>query len=75
MLNNEPKDTPMKTLWKCEECGSYDLQVTAWVSMNEGKVLDQEPPMDDIWCPECECETTAVSWALPHRQNDQEERG
>ena len=39
--------------WKCRDCGSTELQVTAWITLNEGTVVDDEPPTTQMWCPDC----------------------
>ena len=41
-------------LYACIECGCIDVQGTAWVELNKNEMLPDEPPNDDIWCPNCE---------------------
>jgi len=48
----------MKT-WMCHICGSRDLQVTAWITMNGEKIVNSDPPTDQIWCPVCDAEVGA----------------
>lgn len=47
------------TIWACDECGSTDLQATAWIELNSGKVMGDEPPTDQVWCQKCDQE---CSW-------------
>lgn len=54
-----PKSTELGV---CAECGCADIEVTAWVSLNTGEVVDGgDGPTDQVWCPECEAETS-VEW-------------
>jgi len=39
--------------WCCAECGSTNVQVSAWVDANTGKVLDGEGPASRPWCEDC----------------------
>lgn len=41
-------------LFACIECGCIDVQGTAWVDLNANEMLPDDPPDDDIWCPNCE---------------------
>lgn len=48
--------------WYCPECGSTELQGTAWVWLNDGaghkadENTNDEPPSDAVYCTECEDE-------------------
>jgi hypothetical protein len=41
-------------MYACAECGCVDVQGTAWVKLNGDKLVDDEPPTLDYWCPACE---------------------
>ena len=49
--------TDIKRVYCCPECGDLDIQCTAWVEMNNWEVVNDEGPMDGVYCPSCE-ETT-----------------
>jgi hypothetical protein len=49
-LLTRPKDAPC--VYVCEECGSDDIQVPAWVSANTDEVFDSYG--EDTWCPHCQ---------------------
>lgn len=38
----------------CRNCGCVDIQGTAWVEMNSNRLVSDEGPSNDIWCPGCE---------------------
>lgn len=42
-----------ETIWVCADCGSPDVQVTAWVTANGNKVLPDDSPNDWTYCPRC----------------------
>jgi len=45
-----------ETVYACEECGNTDLHCTAWIEVNTDKLTDDEPPTDQVWCRQCDCE-------------------
>ena len=53
----------------CPECGCTDVQETAWVEINSGKVMDDEGPTEQAFCPQCE----AGGFANEMRTRDLEE--
>ena len=55
----EPKGFP-PALYTCTECGSTELRVTAWVTLNGDRILADEPPTDQVWCNNCETDQAAV---------------
>lgn len=38
----------------CTECGSPDLEVSAWVHVNTDTISASEGPLDTYYCPVCE---------------------
>jgi len=51
----------MTTRYVCNECGSSDIQITAWITMNGGKLVGSDAPTDQVWCPKCDKEVEYVS--------------
>ena len=47
----------MIKLWLCDECGSPDAEVSAWIHANSGEVSDADGPASAPFCPVCACET------------------
>lgn len=47
-------------LFCCPECKCTDIQVTAWVEANGGKDAGGDPPLDDVWCPQCDCDVRTL---------------
>ena len=45
----EPKD-----VWTCDECGSQNVQGTAWIHLNSNTIVQGDPPDDDYWCEDCD---------------------
>ena len=48
----------------CDECGSPEVQASAWVIVNTDEDTGDEGPTDRVWCPTCECDdarTTELS--------------
>jgi hypothetical protein len=44
-----------RRLFFCEECGSPDIEVSAWVHLNEWRIVDGEGPSTlPVYCPDCE---------------------
>lgn len=41
-------------VYVCTECGSTDVQGTAWIVLNNDEPTNDEPPDADNWCPVCE---------------------
>lgn len=44
-------------LYLCPDCGSPEIQGTAWVTLSTDELLGNDPPTDDYWCPQCEDKT------------------
>ena len=44
----------------CGECGSADIQATAWIHVNTGEVVNDEGPTDQLWCPDCEADCSTL---------------
>lgn len=42
-----------RTIWRCRECDSDQIEELVWVKMNTQKPSSEGP--GDYWCPEC-CE-------------------
>lgn len=40
--------------WICDECGSQNVQGTAWVHLNSNTIVQGDPPDDDYWCEDCD---------------------
>ena len=43
-----------KYVYKCQECGSENIQVKMWVNPNTNEVVDDECAEELCWCEECE---------------------
>lgn len=43
--------------WACQECGSTDVQETAWIWINTGENTGGDGPFDHCWCDQCEMNT------------------
>lgn len=56
---------PIKILNACMECGSKDLQVTAWLEMNTGEDTGGDPPTDQCFCTKCDDETRVEEHEVP----------
>ncbi len=46
-----------KTYYCCPECGCTDIQMSAWVYCNTLVNTQDEGPLDELYCPQCEHET------------------
>lgn len=46
--------------WQCVECGSRDIQATAWITLNDETVVPGEGPTDQVWCPVCEIDCADI---------------
>jgi len=42
------------TIYFCDDCGSPNVQMSAWVEVNSGAVVDGEGPCSDAFCPACD---------------------
>jgi len=42
------------TIWHCQECGSPDLEISAWININTNEIVDSEGPLSTAWCPSCQ---------------------
>lgn len=43
-----------KYFYHCETCGNPDIQVSAWVHLNDWTICDNEGPLDTAWCEACQ---------------------
>lgn len=41
-------------VYRCPVCGCGDVQGTAWIVLNTGRLADGDPPSEDIYCPKCD---------------------
>lgn len=41
-------------LMACPECGCTDVQTSAWIEVNGESVVNDEGPLDTVFCPQCE---------------------
>lgn len=41
-------------LYACPTCGCTDVQYTCWVEANYERIINDEPPTDYAYCPQCE---------------------
>ena len=41
-------------LQACPDCGCTDIQTSAWVEVNGCSVINDEGPLDTVWCPQCD---------------------
>lgn len=51
----------MSGYFVCDECGSRDVQRTAWVYMNTGEEVEGDGPSDVLYCENCD-DNTDVSY-------------
>ena len=44
-----------KTLYVCELCGSQEIQVKMWISINNSDITSpvSDGEIEDNWCPSC----------------------
>lgn len=48
------KKRSKRVAWECPECGSKDVEITAWIHMNKGRVMqEKEGPLEFAFCPDC----------------------
>lgn len=45
------------TFHACATCGCTDVQAGAWIHVNSGEILADEPPWESNWCPRCAVQT------------------
>lgn len=56
-MSNRKEFKPILYYW-CGECGSKNVEVTAWVDPNnDDKPIDADPPRDVYWCNSCDDES------------------
>lgn len=48
--------TQGREVWACRECGSTNVQGTAWIELNTGILTGGDSPLDELWCPGCSTE-------------------
>ena len=46
--------------WVCPDCGSDEVEMTAWVHVNSNEICEGEGPGEQYWCPRCE--TILAAW-------------
>ena len=56
----QPRQKEKFPRFLCGECGSADIQSTAWTVVNTGEVVNDDGPTDQIWCPDCEQECSTL---------------
>jgi hypothetical protein len=49
-----PEEIDAEEIYVCKECGSEDVEETAWVKVNGKKVVGGDGPSDEVWCPICQ---------------------
>ena len=49
-----------KTSMECVECGSKDLEVSAWIHLNSGQRTEGDGPLESCYCPKCQEFTKAI---------------
>lgn len=57
MGQNDKEDfspAPKGEIYVCPKCGDEGIQGTAWIELNTGKDLGDDPPTDDYWCEKCQ---------------------
>jgi hypothetical protein len=71
--------------WRCEECGSLDVQQQGWIDIHTGKVVNYNScDRGDYWCEHCEehnypvresylMEETVEDWFANHLRPDDDE--
>ena len=59
MAKKQKKAEPATVLYGCPDCGCTDIEGTAWVHINDNRLLNCEPPNSEYWCPQCE---THFNW-------------
>lgn len=42
--------------FRCGACHGDKLQATSWYYINTGEDAGGDPPLDDVWCDDCESE-------------------
>lgn len=43
-----------RVIYECPECGGKDVEITAWIHMNKGRVQQhKEGPLEFAFCPDC----------------------
>ena len=55
--------------YRCAECGSPDVHVTAWITLNGERLLPCDGPIDTIYCNDCdEGDAYVVGCGFPFEQ-------
>lgn len=50
----EPTKNPGRRLFACPGCGSFDVEVTAWIRLNSCELVESAAsPSSDVYCPSC----------------------
>jgi hypothetical protein len=52
-----------KFIFVCAECGSESIQATAWYDVNTNEIVSGDPPTDQVYCLDCDEETSIVEKA------------
>lgn len=52
-------DEAKNLLYCCPDCGCTDIQETAWIYVNSGECTQDEGPLEELYCPQCEQDTGA----------------
>lgn len=62
-------NTKRKHVYFCAACGSFRVQVTAWILPNKGDAIAEgDAPLDSAWCERCEDSDAAIEVA--NREDD-----
>ena len=40
-------------MYKCNQCGSENIEVRAWIKVNDHKTVRCQDRLDNVWCPKC----------------------
>ncbi len=50
----------MGKVYVCNDCGSPDVQGSAWIALNSNVIFNDEPPTDYYYCPFCDETTKSI---------------
>lgn len=58
-----PQESDLR--FACAECGSPNVEGSAWYRLNTEKLSDTQGPVDYLYCPDCDQEfVDIVDWSL-----------
>jgi len=55
------KEKKYSELLVCEDCGSKDVEVKAWININTNEYCSDVPDCD-YWCPQCRNHANVTSY-------------